>query len=129
MISEDPSNLGGNPDLVPLLAILQERDDFNVDSENDMIKPVNEDNFLEETLKNLVNLSSQHPEIKIDQCKEGLGNVKDQLLESVKKRWIRPGRRNSMSSSNISGGSKRDRDGKSPDRDHSRLRTNSPVHQ
>ena len=128
MISEDPSNLEGNPDLVPLLAIFQERDDFNVDAENDVIKPVHDEHFLEETLKSLENLSSQHPEIKMDQCREGLGNIKNQLLESVKHRWIKPGRRNSMSSSIVSGGSKRDRDDKSPPaRNSSRQRTSSPV--
>ena len=77
MISLDPSNLEGSLDLVPLLAILQERDDFNVDTENDVIKPVHEENFLEETFKNVVSLSSRHPEIEIDLCKERLGSIKN----------------------------------------------------
>ena len=46
IISLDPTNLEGNPDLVPLLAILQERDDFNVDAENEVIRPVHEELFL-----------------------------------------------------------------------------------
>ena len=37
VISLDPSNLAGRLDLVPLLAILQERDDFNVYSEFEVI--------------------------------------------------------------------------------------------
>ena len=128
VISLDPSNLEGSPDLVTLLAIFQERDDFNVDTENDVIKPVHEEHFLEKTFKNVVDLSSQHPEVKMDLCKERLGNIKNQLLESVKQRWIRPDRRNSMSSSVVSGtGSKRDRDEKSPDRS-SRQRVISPDH-
>ena len=96
MISLSPSSLEGNPDLVPMLAILQERDNFNVDEENEVMKPVHEENFLEETLKNVVDLSTQHPEIEVDECKERLGNIKNQLLESVKRRWIRSGRRNSI---------------------------------
>ena len=127
VISLDPSNLAGSLDLVPLLASLQERDDFNVDSENLEIKPVHEDSFLEETFKNVINLSSTHPEIEIDQCKERIGNIKNQLLDSVKQRWIRPGRRNSMSSSINSGtGSKRDRlEDRSEDRE-TRQRMASP---
>ena len=127
-ISFDPANLEGNPDLVPLLAILQERDNFNVDSENEVIKPVHEEEFLLETLKNVEDISSQDPSIEIDHCKEILGSVKNQLLESVKQRWIRPGRRNSMGSSVLSGGStKRDREDRSVDK-NSRLRVTSPNH-
>ena len=128
MISFNPANLEGNPDLVPLLAILQERDNFNVDSENEVIKPIHEEDFLLETLKNVEDISSQDPNIRIDQCKERLGSIKNQLLESVKQRWIKPGRRNSLGSSVLSGGSnKRDREDRSLDR-ISRQRITSPNH-
>ena len=129
MISLDHTSLQGNPDMIPLLAILQERDNFNVDIENDLITPVHEENFLGETLKTVVDLSSQNPGIQIDQCKERLGSVKNQLLDSVKQRWIRQGsgRRHSIGSSIMSGGSKRDREDQSLDRNN-RKRTTSPLH-
>ena len=38
LISLNPNSLDINPDLVPLLAILQERDNFSVDTENEVIK-------------------------------------------------------------------------------------------
>ena len=128
LISLKPESLDRNPDLVPLLAILQERDNFSVDTVNDVIKPVHEDQFLEETLKNVVDLSSDHPEIQIDQCKVVIGDIKNQLLESVKNRWIRPDRRNSIGGSSVvSAGSKRDRDDVSCER-NSRQRRSSPIH-
>ena len=124
VISLDPGYLEANPDLVTLLAIFQERADFNVDIENDMVQPVHEDNFLEETLKNVIALTSEHPEIEIEECKDRLGSVKNQLIESVKQRWNRPGRKNSICSI-ASTGSKRGREESSPDRTN-RPRTTSP---
>ena len=80
VISSGPSSLEGNPDLVPLLALLQERDNFNVDTENELIKPVHEADFLFETLKTVECLSSRDPGIVMEVCKERLGDVKNQLL-------------------------------------------------
>ena len=100
-ISLDPTYLKDNPHLVTLLAVFQERDDFEVDTENEVIKPVHEDSFLKETLKTVLDLASQSSEslpVQVDLCKERLGDVKNQLLESVKQRWIRPGRRDSIGS-------------------------------
>ena len=111
-ISLDPSYLRDNPHLVTLLAVFQERDDFNVDTENEVVKPVHEETFLKETFMNVMNLSNQQSEtqpIGLDQCKERIVDVKNQLLESVKQRWIKPGRRNSICSL-ASTNSKRDRD-------------------
>ena len=53
-------------------------------------------------------------------CKECLGHVKNQLLESVKQRWIKAGRRDSIVSigSIVSGSSKRDREEDPEDRSH-----------
>ena len=128
MISLGHSSLEGNPDLIPLLAILQERDNLNVDRERDEITPVHEENFLGETLKTVFDKSSRNPEIQFDQCKERLGSVKNQLLDSVKQRWIKQGsgRRHSIGSSIMSGGSKRDREDQSQDRNN-RQRTTSPL--
>ena len=127
LISLNPNSLDVNPDLVPLLAILQERDNFSVDTENEVIKPVHEEQFLSETLKNVESLHLENPDIKVDQCREVIGNIKNQLLESVKKRWIRPDRRLSIGGSSVvSSGSKRDREETSLERS-SRQRRSSPV--
>ena len=110
-ISLDPSYLRDTPHLVTLLAVFQERDDFNVDSENGVVKPVHEDTFLKETMDKVLSLSSQQsldPPIELEQCREQLGDIKNQLLDSVKQRWIRPGKRDSICSL-ASNSSKRDR--------------------
>ena len=92
-----------------------------------MIKPVHEEQFLSETLKNVETLHLENPDIKVDQCREVIGNIKNQLLESVKKRWIRPDRRLSIGGSSVvSSGSKRDREDTSLERS-SRQRRSSPV--
>ena len=88
---------------------------------------MHEADFLCETLKNVKSLSSRDPGIVLEECKVRLGDVKNQLLESVKQRWIRPGRRNSMGNSIMSGASKRDREDKSMDRIN-RQRITSPSH-
>ena len=62
-ISLEPSYLKDNPHLVTLLAIFQERDDFEIDPENDIVKPVHADTFLEETQKNVIDLASKHSEL------------------------------------------------------------------
>ena len=76
------------------------------------MKPVHEDTFLKDTMENVLSLSNEEstgPHVELDQCKERLGDIKNQLLESVKRRWIKSGRRNSMCSLG-STNSKRDRD-------------------
>ena len=100
-ISLEPTYLRDNPHLVTLLAVFQDRDDFDVDCESGVVKPVHEDTFLKETLKVVMDISSEEStgkHVELDLCKERLGDVKNQLLESVKKRWIRPGRRDSICS-------------------------------
>ena len=126
-ISLDPAYLRDNPHLVTLLAVFQERDDFDVDTENDVVKPVHEDTFLMETLTNVMSLNSQTPNsqhMDLDQCKERLGDTKNQLLESVKQRWMKPGRRNSFGSQ-ASTVSKRDRDEDSASDRSNRRRTST----
>ena len=127
---EDPAFLEDNPHLVTLLALFQERDDFNVDTENEIVKPVHEESFLKETLDNVMVLASEQPQTlpaQVELCRERLGDVKNQLLESVKQRWIKSGRRNSICSL-ASESSKRSRTGEDDfeDRSH-RIRTSSPV--
>ena len=51
-----------------------------------------------ENVLSLSNEESTGPHVELDQCKERLGDIKNQLLESVKRRWIKSGRRNSMCS-------------------------------
>ena len=128
LISLNPESLDGNPDLVPLLAILQERDNFSVDTENQVIKPVHEDSFLSETLKNVESLHSEHPDIKVEQCKKVIGTIKNQLLESVKSRWIKPDRRQSIGGSSVvSTGSKRDREETAVERSNKQRRSSSAA--
>ena len=40
-----------------------------------MIKPVHEEQFFSETLKNLESLHLENPDIKVDQCREVIGNI------------------------------------------------------
>ena len=126
-ISLEPTYLRDNPHLVTLLAVFQDRDDFDVDCESGVVKPVHEDTFLKETLKVVMDISSEEStgkHVELDLCKERLGDVKYQLLESVKKRWIRPGRRDSIGSLG-STNSKRPSDDDLPTERVSRPRTAS----
>ena len=75
-----------------------DRDDFEVDTENRVIKPVHEDTFIQET-----EFANKQDDSVQGLCTECLGDAKNLLLESVKQRW-------DSISSNISGVSKRDRD-------------------
>ena len=112
-ISLEPAYLRDNPHLVTLLAVLQERDDFDVDTDTEVVKPVHEETFMKETIKNVMELTTKNSEllpIQADQCQERLGDVKTQLLESVKKIWIRSGSRRNSICSESSVYSKRDRD-------------------
>ena len=129
-ISLEPSYLRDNPHLVTLLAVLQERDDFDVDAENGVIKPIHEDSFLKNTVDKVFTLSQEASEksIEVELCKERIGDVKNQLLNSVKQRWIRSGRRDSFGSQ-ASMGSKRGRDDEPPDERASRIRTPTPQKQ
>ena len=61
-----------------------------------------------------------------DLCKERLGEVRTLVLESVKKRWIRSGRRDSTASQ-MSRLSKRDREEDIMARKDSRLRVSPPA--
>ena len=56
-IKSDPGFLRSNPHLISLLALFQERDDFEVDEENMVVKPVNEEQFLCAIESNLAKLN------------------------------------------------------------------------
>ena len=71
-----------------------------------------------------INENSQPDQVEL--YKERLGDVKNQLLESVKQRWIRPGGRRDSFCSVTSGSSKRDRDEVISDRSNQQ-RTSSPF--
>ena len=128
-IRTDPSFLTNNPHLISLLSLFQDRDDFNVDTENGMVRPVQEKDFLKGIVKDIESLSNQTDvtSSESDLYKERLGEVKNLVLESVKKRWIRPGRRDSTASL-MSSNSKRGREGEDDILSKiSRSRAASPV--
>ena len=94
-----------------------------MDQDSEVVKPVHENDFMMETKKNIMEITatnSEMPKIQVDLCKERLGDVKNQLLETVKSRWIRPDQRNSICSD---ASSKRDRDDDSVAEKSSRPRT------
>ena len=110
-IRTDPSFLTNNPHLISLLSLFQERDDFDVDTENDTVKPVLEEDFLKGVAKDIDTISSQ-PKVSLSEAelyRERLGEVKNLVLNSVKKRWIKPGQRGS-NASQLSVNSKRGRE-------------------
>ena len=126
-IRTDPDFLNKNPHLISLLSLFQERDDFDIDSEKEIVKPVKEDNFLTGVAKDIENFTKQQEvtSSEADLCMERLGNVRNLVLESVKKRWIKSGRRGSTASQ-LSTSSKRDRTGENLAEKNSRSRVSSP---
>ena len=110
-IRYDSNFLSNNPHLISLLALFQDRNDFNVDADNDTVEPVFEHEFLKGVGKTIDDIAAKTELLpsEAELLKERLGEVKNQVLESVKKRWIRPGRRDS-SASQMSRLSKRDRE-------------------
>ena len=108
-IHTDSKSLNSNPHLIPLLALFQDRDDFEVDIANEAVKPVKEDLFLKYVAED-IEKSTRHKDIstsEVELYKERLVEVKQQVLEKVKARWMRPGRRDSICSQ---ASSKRDRE-------------------
>ena len=108
-IRTDPGFLTNNPHLIPLLSLFQDRDEFSIDAENDMVTPIREEEFLKGIAMN-IEASAQQKETlpsETELYKERLGEIRNLVLENVKKRWIRPGRRDSIASHSSS---KRGRD-------------------
>ena len=99
-IRTDPSFLTNSPHLVPLLSLFQDRDEFSIDTENDMVKPIVEEEFLKGIAMNIDATAQQKETLpsETELYMERLGEVRNLVLENVKKRWIRPGRRDSIAS-------------------------------
>ena len=132
-IKTDYSFLVDNPQLITLLTLFQERSDFDVDIENEIVKPIEDDGFLE-VITNEIDNISQPGELPVpmDLVKERVGEVRNKVLEGLKRRWIRKegneaSRRNSICSM-ISSQSKRDRESLETDERSNRPRVVSPNH-
>ena len=125
-IKSDFTFLTENPELLSLLALFQDRDDFNV-VENKVIEPIKEDAFLENISKSIHDPNAS-PEFEGELAKERLGEVKNKVIEGLKGRWIKPGsngRRDSIGSF-ASDKSKRCRESLETDPRNSRQRVASP---
>ena len=124
-IRSDHSLITKHPELISLLALFQDRDNFTVDYESQTVTPIQEECFLEEASKDIESLL-QETELPLPKelYKERLGDVKDKLLEGLKMRWMKPERRGS-NASQLSVRSKRDREDEDLDRS-SKVRTSSP---
>ena len=132
-IKTDYTFLVDNPQLITLLALFQERSEFDVDVENEVVKPIEDQGFLEVITNHIESIT--HPgelPVPMDLVKERVGEVKNKVLEGLKRRWIRKdgngaSRRHSISSM-ISNQSKRDRESLEPDARNNRPRVISPNH-
>ena len=111
----DPGFLRSNPHLISLLALFQEREDFEVDEENMSVKPLNEEQFLSAIENDIAKLDekSEPSAVPEELCQERFLEVKNQVLENVKARWFHPGGslRRLSNASQLSTGSKRGRRG------------------
>ena len=125
-IKSDYTFLTDNPELLSLLALFQERDDFNVDSDNKIIEPIKEDDFLSNISKNIHD-KSKPPDFQVELAKERFGEVKNKVLEGLKGRWIKPNRdRRDSLGSFASNRSKRDRESLESDPRINKQRVTSP---
>ena len=80
--------------------LFQDRDEFRIDAENDMVTPIREEEFLKGIAMN-IEASAQQKETlpsETELYKERLGEIRNLVLKNVKKMWIRPGRRDSIAS-------------------------------
>ena len=115
-IKSDYSLLSKNRQLISLLALFQDRDNFIIDEENQTVKPVQEQDFVEEITREIEGFIQET---------ERLADVKNQLLEGLKIRWLKKSRRWS-NASQLSLGSKRDREEENIERSN-KLRVQSPT--
>ena len=86
------------------------------------VRPVNDEHFLATIETNIANLNEEfeHPAVTNEMCKERFAEVKNQVLESVKARWIHPSGRRLSIASQLSIGSKRGRIPSDEENSHSR---------
>ena len=124
-IKSDYSLLSKNRQLVSLLALFQDRENFLIDEENLTVKPVQDQDFLNEITKDIESLL-QDREVPLprEMYRERLTEVKNQLLEGLKIRWLKKSRRFS-NASQLSIGSKRDREEENLERSN-KARTQAP---
>ena len=125
-IKSDYSLLSKNRQLISLLALFQDRDNFIIDEENQTVKPVQEQDFVEEITREIEGFI-QETELPLPRelYTERLADVKNQLLEGLKIRWLKKSRRWS-NASQLSLGSKRDREEENIERSN-KLRVQSPT--
>ena len=73
-IKTDPSFLANNPHLISLLSLFQDRDDFDVDVENGIVKPVQEEFFLKAVAMDIKTYQSRqtHPLQKLSSTTKDL---------------------------------------------------------
>ena len=97
-IKSDFSFVVDNPQLIALLALFQDRDNFTVDAENETITPIQEEGFLRVMSLDISSTEFSEQSVPADLAKERLSDVKLKVLESLKGRWIRRNseRRNSI---------------------------------
>ena len=131
-IKSDYSFLVDNPQLITILSLFQERSEFEVDMINGVVKPIQEEGFLEVICKDINDITEPAElSIPMDMVKERVGEVKNKVLEGPKRRWIKNdggSRRNSISSM-VSSQSKRDRESFETDGRMNRQRLASPSDQ
>ena len=132
-IKADYAFLTDNPQMISLLALFQERDNFEVDSATETVKPIQEDGFLQVVSQDIHEMTqlSELP-VPMDLVKERLGAVKNKVLESLKGRWIKAGEggsrpRRYSNASWISTQSKRNRSSVESDERTNRQRVDSPA--
>ena len=73
-----------------MLALIQDWDNFTLDYENQIVKPIQEDCFLGEISKYIEDISKQQ-ELPLPRglYQERLSDVKNKLLEGLKVRWMK----------------------------------------
>ena len=121
-IKFDHDFLAGNPHLIALLSTFLDKEDFELDTKLDLVKPAENEAFLKTVYDDLATVDDK---VESEQCQERFGQVKNMILEKMKNDGrYRNGRRNSISGSQTS--EKRKHDDSSSERRQSRPRTSIP---
>ena len=115
-IKADFGFLSENPQIISLLALFQEREDFEIDLESETVKPINEEAFLPIINENIAEKTDiADLNIPMELVKERFGDVRNKVLEGLKVRWIKSGddslgTRRHSNASFLSSHSKRERE-------------------
>ena len=85
-VRTSPDFMTDNPHLISMLAVFQERDQFEVDVLTGDIKPNNEDDFLKVIADDVIKFAKQtdHSPFTIDQYKDRLKELKSHVLGKMK---------------------------------------------